>query len=181
MNNNCTSIESQYKCYIYTPTSFRTNLCDFWRRAFTYWVSWLVAGFSQILEIFDFGHSSLLPQKIVRNGGATLSRNTANRVIQYEVTYSATYKNVDILSNCRCNKITDSVPAGREQDFVSCFESYVVAAMRWGSGHGEFSALSVKNCRSTATVSGVHGKVTVSYSWIEWGDCATARLISVLP
>ena len=65
------------------------------------------------------------------------------------------------LSNCRCNKITDSVPAGREPDFVSCFESYAVAAMRWGSGHGEFSALSVKNYRSTATVSGVHGKVTV--------------------
>ena len=178
MNINCTSIESQYKCYIYTPTSFRTNLCDFWRRAFTYWVSWLVAGFSQILEIFDFGHSSLLPQKIVRNGGATLSRNTANRVIQYEVTYSATYKNVDILSNCRCNKITDSVPAGREPDFVSCFESYAVAAMRWGSGHGEFSALSWelsqhRNCE-----------------WRPWqGHCflilgsneATARLISVLP
>ena len=109
--------------------------CDFWRRAFTYWVSWLVAGFSQILQFFDFGHSSLLPQIIVRNGGATiheatLSRNTANGIIQYEVTYSATYKNVDILSNCRCNKITDSVPAGREPDFVSCFESYAVAAMR---------------------------------------------------
>merc|ERR1711879_285142 len=100
----------------------------------TYWVSWLVADFSQILEIFDFGHSSLLPQKIVRNGGATihgatLSRNTANRIIQYEVTYSVTYRNVDILSNCRCNKITDSVPAGSEPDFVSCFESYVVAPM----------------------------------------------------